>query len=299
MIDYTKLRKIDFEKLLHFYKIFREGSITKAAESTGKPRYTFYYDLKTLEEVLGTKLYIGGKKNFILTKEGQRLAEFCKQTLDNLNMVINNKEDFVQGDLVIHTTITLGLHYFPSIIKAFTDKYPQIKIKLLSGPEYIGSRFHDFDVLVAHGLDNRTDLSQNIVKEFHYGYFASKEYIEKHGQPISEGDLKNHKFLCFTGQYLVPENIMRNAKIIIESNSYLSLSEMCLNGLGICSLSLDVYKILLKENYEKYSKLIRILPEILSETDTVHFSFFKFTAKEKPIRELFEITKEIIRKEAL
>lgn len=299
MVDNLKLRKLDFEKLYNFYIVFREGSVSKAAELIGKPSYTFYYELKTLEDLLGTKLYIGGKKNFVLTEDGKKLADFCKVTLDNLNLIIDNKEEFVTRDLVIHTTVTLGLYFFPVILQQFKQKYPDVKIKLLSGPEYIGSRFHDFDVLVANYMDNRADLSQNMLKDFSYGYFASKDYLERHGEPKTEDDLKNHDFLVYSGQHFIPEQITRNVKTVLESNSYASLFEMCFNGFGICSLSLDIYEILLKDNLQKFSNLVRILPDVVSEQDSVYFSFFKFTAKEKPIRELFEITKRIMKKEEL
>jgi DNA-binding transcriptional LysR family regulator len=267
MIDRTKLRKLDFEKLFNFYTVFREGSISRAAENLSKPNYIFYYDLKILEDILGAKLYIGGKKNFVLTAEGKRLADFCKETLDGFNTIVGNKDDFVKGDLVIHTTVTIGLYYFPAVLKIFKEKYPEIKVKLLSGPEYIGSKFHDFDVLVAHYLDNRTDLSQNTIKKSQYGYFASKEYIKRRGEPQSESDLKGHDFLCFSGHHLIPQDVIKNVNIIVESSSYSSLFEMCLNGLGICSLSLDIYEILLKERPEKYSSLMRVLPSVMAEND--------------------------------
>lgn len=295
MIDQNKLRKLDFEKLLKFYTIHKEGSIAKAAVVTGIPSYTFYYDLKILEEAFGTKLYLGGKKNFTLTEEGRRLADFCKQTLESLNMVIENEDSAHVNELTIHTMVTFAVHYFPLIIEEFKRKYPSIKINILSGPEYVNSKSNDFDIRVAGFADNREDLSQHLLRRFDYGYFASKDYIEKYDEPKKEEDIYNHNLLLYSGVHFLPDHIINNSKEVIETNSYPALFELCVRGFGICSLSLDIYHLLLKENKQKYSKLVRILPNVISEHDNVFFSFFRFTSKEKPIRDMLEISKNLIK----
>lgn len=295
MKDHTKLRKVDLDKLINFYTLFRHGSIAKASAATNVPANTYYYDLRVLEEAFDTKLYMGGKKNWVLTEEGIKLAELSREILNKLEVIKDTHNEFLTGEIVIHTTVTLGLHYLPTILQEFSQKYPSIKVKLLLGPEYLSSRYSEFDIRIASYVDNRVDLSQQLLKTFEYGYFASKGYIEKFGIPKSEDELINHSLLLFTGEHYLPENIIHGSKHIIEANSYPTLVELCLKDLGICSLSLDIYSLLLKENKTKYSSLQRILPNIISESDKVHFSFFRFTSKEKPIRDMYEICKILIK----
>ena len=166
---------------------------------------------------------------------------------------------------------------------------------MLSGPEYTNSKSNDFDVKIAGFSENREDLSQHLLCKFDYGYFASKEYIQLNGKPETEKDLYNHSLLLFAGEQFIPDHIIDNSRNIIETNSYPALFEMCLEGIGIASLSLDIYNLLMQENKIKYSKLVRILPKIISEQDNIYFSFFRFTNKEKAVRELFEISKNLIK----
>ncbi|OJW49208.1 MAG: hypothetical protein BGO67_04425 [Alphaproteobacteria bacterium 41-28] len=299
MMDKNKLRQVDFGKLQNFYTLFREGSISKASIATGVTRRTYYYDLAVLEEVFETKLYLSGKKNFILTDEGKKLADLCKTILDSLSQVTESDSSFTEGNITIHTTASLGLYYFPKIIREFREKYPNITIELLSGPEYLGSKYHDFDITVGPYLSDKRDLSQNLLNIYEYGYFASEEYLNKYGTPKAIEDLRNHKMICYAGEHLLSDEILSKAQVIVKSNSYLTLTELCLLGLGICSLSLDLYNFMIKDEPLRYSKLHRVFPDYVSERDNIYFSFFKFTTKEKPIRDIFEMLKNLVKLEKL
>lgn len=297
-MDKTKLRQIDFEKLLNFYTIFREGSISKASQVSGTSRRTYYHDLAVLEKAFDTKLYLGGKKNFVLTEEGKKLADFCKNSLTELQLVKESESSFTEGKIVIHTTIGISSYYFTRVLKEFNEKYPDIKIDILAGPEYFGSKYHDFDLSVGPYLEDTGGLSQNILSTYEYGYFASKEYLKKHGEPKTEKELRNHRILCFAGVHLLPKDIINDSNIIIKSNSYPTLLELCEQGLGIGSLSLHLTLSYIR-NEPQGSKLVRILPNIISETDNIYYSFPRYSPKEKVIRYLCQMLKDIIKSETL
>ncbi|MBN9344208.1 MAG: hypothetical protein BGO76_00500 [Caedibacter sp. 38-128] len=292
-MDKEKLRQIDLDKLQNFYSLFREGSIAKASAATGVSRRTYYHDLAVLEAAFNTKLYLSGKKSFVLTDEGRKLADFCKSTIDSLSRVTKEEQFFDQGNLIIHTTPSIGAYYFPEIIRLFRKKYPNICIDLLTGAEYFTSKHHDFDVSIGPYLADKRDLSQHLLNNFEYGYFASQEYLAKYGTPETIQDLKNHNFLCYSGEHLIPLDILEKNKTIVKSNLYIALLNMCLKGVGICSLPLDLYKLKMSDN--KDVKLIRILPNTISENDASYFSFYRFTKKEKAIRDLFDIIKNLVK----
>lgn len=288
-----KLRQIDLDKLQNFYSLFREGSISMASAVTGVSRRTYYHDLAVLEEAFGTKLYLSGKKNFVLTDEGRKLAYFCKSTIDSLSIVTEEEEGFNEGDLIIHTTPSMGAYYFPEVIEIFRKKYPRICINMMTGSEYFTSKHHDFDVSIGPYLSDKRDLSQHLLKNFEYGYFASQKYLIEYGTPEKLENLVNHNLLCFAGEHLIPNEILIQNSVIVKSNLYIALLNMCLKGIGICSLPLDLYNI--KVSDDKYLELVRVLPSIISESEPSYFSFYRFTKKEKAIRDLFEIVKNLLK----
>ena len=64
---------MDIELLRNFLEIARLGSMTKAASSLHISQPTLSVQMKSLEEVLGRKLFRKEGRNLVMTEEGELL----------------------------------------------------------------------------------------------------------------------------------------------------------------------------------------------------------------------------------
>lgn len=127
-----------------------------------------------------------------------------------------------------------------------------------------------FDVAIRTLIENREDLIQEFLKEYHLTLYPSKDYIRKNGSPKGLDDLNHHKLLAYGGKDLHPFGdvdwhlslgmpLKEKRKYIFSSNSSSNLFIAAEEGLGIITLPRGYPPL-------KKSKLVPILPDIGPKT---------------------------------
>lgn len=285
--------KITLDKIKTFYQVSREKSISKAGKILGKPRHAMYYELSYIEELLETKLYNSGRKSLTLTSEGIEFSKFCTDVVNRINEYNETEEKIYEGTIIVHTTIGLGINLFPKIIKEFNLLYPKFSIRLFTGYEQISEKTTNFDLLIGPHLNNRQDLTQTFLRNYHYSYYASQEYLDQNGRPNSESELKNHVLLNYSGSTSIPENIINNCnKLVFESNSFPALNEMCRNSIGIGMFINEVNNYFIGDLMKK--KLILLFPDLIIRTEPMYAIFPKSAKYQTAIDNLITIVKNTL-----
>ena len=126
---------MELRVLKYFLTVAEKESITKAAESLYITQPTLSRQLMDLEEEVGKKLFIRGKK-IILTEEGlllRKRAEEIFSLVDKTTMEISNSDDIINGDIHIGTGDSNLISPILRKAKKLQDDYPNIKYHFYSG----------------------------------------------------------------------------------------------------------------------------------------------------------------------
>lgn len=117
-----------------FLAIYREGSITKAAESLYINQSSLGTRLRTLERELGGTLFDRnkGRRNLSLTSAGQRFLPLAQQYQElEAQMQAVCHPVATDGVLRISSLNSIGSYLLPPVYAQFSSRWPEIRLKIM------------------------------------------------------------------------------------------------------------------------------------------------------------------------
>ena len=148
---------MEIRLLKYFLAVSREENITAAAESLHITQPTLSKQLMELEDELGKKLFIRGKRKITLTEDGILLRKRAREIIDLLEKtqaeLKNLDNEVISGDIYIGAGETEGMRIIAKLSSKLQKKYPNIHYHLFSGNsedviEKLDKGLIDFGVLI-------------------------------------------------------------------------------------------------------------------------------------------------------
>ena len=223
-------------------QVASEGTVSGAANVLGVHHATVIRHIDALEQRLGVKLFQRHSRGYTATEAGEELMRVGQATAEQFSALegrLKGKVDDVSGDLVI-TTLAPMAHDLVPIIADFQQTYPEVKIKLLASERLFRLEYGEAHVAIRAG--EAPQEPYNIVQSYRtydLGLFASRDYVQKYGQPSKFEDFASHRFVgrdatvsrapFFQWQQ---EHIPASAVYFRASNE-VSLSQAIGRGIGI------------------------------------------------------------------
>ncbi len=127
---------MELRTLRYFVVTAQELNITRAAEKLNMSQPPLSNQIKSLEEELGTRLFIRGKRHLQLTSEGNLLYRRAQQILE---LVEKTKTEFsvlgegLSGTLYLSTVEGRAPFLAARWIAGFREEYPMVRYSLWNG----------------------------------------------------------------------------------------------------------------------------------------------------------------------
>ncbi len=291
---------MNWEKIKWFYEACAELNISKTAKRLNLSQPALSRHVSDLEHNVGYKLFNRSHSGLSLTPKGVQLFELSKeiagkvQSIEKLTMF---RGESGRKNLKIETSVTLATMWFPHYIPNFIKENPEIQLDLDGLQDEEKLLTGEADVAISTYIPNRTDLIQESLMTFHLGLYASPDYLEKHGKPLSIEDLKTHKFISYgknelhhygTGINTFFENLddfQLQSPIVMNMGT--SIVTVASKGVGIIVLSSE-YPGLPESN------LVQILPQVKCEVE-IFISFPRAKEGCVPVEKLKSFLKKELR----
>ena len=184
------------EDMQLFVLVVETGSFTKAADYCHTPKSTISRRISQLEKDLDTRLLQRTTRKLNMTEAGERFylraVNILKDVEDTEKELIEGQET-VKGKLVLYAP-TLILDKCRHQVSNFTKTYPNCELELHSTA--VGQRAvldKRFDLMVYIGEPYDSSFIARPLGDMGYDYFASPEYLERHGPPESPEEILNHR----------------------------------------------------------------------------------------------------------
>ena len=180
------------------YHVARAGTVSGAADALGVHHATVIRHIDSLEDRLGVKLFQRHPRGYSSTEAGQDLLQVAQATDDQFSQLVSRikgRGDEVSGELVVTSLAFVSPRLTPTLAR-FQERYPDVIVRFLTGEEVLRLEYGEAHVAIRAGA--KPDNPDNVVQPFvplRVSFYASKEYIAKHGQPASTEDLRGHKFV--------------------------------------------------------------------------------------------------------
>lgn len=126
------------QQLRYLVEVYKQGlNVTEAAEKLHTSQPGISKQIRMLEDELGVQIFIrNGKRVVDVTGPGKEVLRIAERMLLQAQNLKRIGEEFVKvenGSLTIATTHTQARYALPKAIKAFIERYPQVRLSLKQG----------------------------------------------------------------------------------------------------------------------------------------------------------------------
>ncbi|MDI7260643.1 MAG: selenium metabolism-associated LysR family transcriptional regulator [Thermodesulfobacteriota bacterium] len=118
-------------RLKVFITVAELQSFTKAGEVLYITQPAVSFQIKSLEEEFGVRLFNREQNKVVLTDIGKVLYNYAKEIFkiyEEAKEEISKLTNSLKGKLIIGVTSIIGKYYLPVVIEAFKQRYPDVEI---------------------------------------------------------------------------------------------------------------------------------------------------------------------------
>lgn len=193
-------QRLDWDRLRIFHAVVEAGSFTKAGNVLGVGQSSISRQIAALEEALGVQLFHRQARGLVLTEQGEVLDRTVRDVVARLASAeaqLIDSRDLPQGELAVTTTLAFGNFWLAPRLAGFTDRYPDIRVRLLASDRELDLGLREADVALRLRPPTRPDLIQRVLFPVRIHLYAAPTYLTTYGVPQVPVDLDRHRLLAF------------------------------------------------------------------------------------------------------
>lgn len=235
----------NWDDLKYFLAMAEEGSLSAAARKINVSQPTLSRRLNALEEDVGAELFARTRTGLEMTALGESLVHHARHMRDDVHAVerlVTGHDSRLKGSVILSCTETLGTDWLVKKTFPFHQQYPGITVEIKVANQTSDLLRREADIALRMFRPVQNDLVAKKTVQINYGYYASREYLDKMGTPERLSDLRDHHFILPHDEILAHTN--RNNRIMrspsdtsFRSNSLQSLEAAVRHGFGIGAYS--------------------------------------------------------------
>ena len=236
-----------FSLLKQFICVVEQGGFAAAAKELGQTPSTISKSIARLESHLAFKLFYRTTRKVHLTAAGSLYLSSARTTLHTLEETersLRKDNDEFCGLLRINLPISYGRLYVLPLIAKFSQRYPDINLKLSFDDRYVDMLEKGIDLTIRTGALEETNLIARKISPIDFLICASPEYLQKHN--VTVDNLANHPWVRFKYQQsgrLMPinldnlpssESVDKCQQFIVDDGE--ALATLCAQGVGLTQI---------------------------------------------------------------
>lgn len=223
-----------------FLAVAKAKSITGAAEELHMSIPTVSRQVRRLQDIIGSQLFITTQNSIRLTQKGEELASMLS-TLDerlfeiSRDLGLENRE--TEGHVRVSVTEALAGIFIAPSLRSFSERYPRVHLHLQNPSNLASFKENHTDIMVSFTPASGTIHCQpcGVV---HLLPVAGRAYIEQYGLP-TRGNLESHFFVDTeyykgkSGLWESWQNAIARGEVAHDCDNSFAYGLMVKSGLGI------------------------------------------------------------------
>ncbi len=240
-MDWTAI-SFDWNRARAFLVTAEEGSLSAAARALGLAQPTLSRQVEALQKELGVVLFERFGRGLELTPAGASLVEHAKfmgQGAMALSIAAQGQSDEISGPVTISTSDAYAGLWLPKILQKLRQQEPGLLIRVVAENSASDLMRREADIAIRNFRPKEPELVAKKIKETTASFFASTDYIARHGvlKTPEEWDNANLILPGETNAFLAALKAsglpVTEKSVAYECSSYLAMWEMVRNGLGV------------------------------------------------------------------
>lgn len=257
---------MDWSRVPVFLKVVEQGSFTAAAKLLGVPKSTTSRSVTTLERELNVQLIKRTTRALELTEAGRAFyarAKAAGAALEEAQAELQQNADEVSGR--VRLSVPNDAMPMVSVVSAFAKKHPNIEVELLVSNRQVNLIEEGVDLALRAGKLDDSSLIARRLAQSDLGFFASPEYLRRHGAPKKVDDLSKHELVLFrsrTAKQRVRLESTAGEEREVQLHGQVSVDDLSfVRGLVLGGVGLGLLPIFFMEVRAFGQRLERVLPD--------------------------------------
>lgn len=183
-----------------FVRVVEDGSLTAAATRLDLPKSSVSRTLARLEADLGVRLLQRTTRSLHLTDAGRVFHERIRRSLDDIvdaERALSEWQRSPRGHLRVTLPIELGMRFMGNLVATFMQAHPEVSLECELSSRLVDLVEEGVDLGLRIGQFNDGNLIGRRLGELHGRFYASPDYLRRHGVPQRVSDLATHEFVLF------------------------------------------------------------------------------------------------------
>ena len=191
---------MDWDRLRIFHTVAESGSFTNAGARLNCSQSAVSRQMRSLEESLNVSLFTRHARGLVLTQEGQELFNTAREVMlriEETERSLMESRERPSGLLRVTTMVTFGAVWLTPHLEQFMSEYPDINMQLILDDADLDLSAGEADVAIRLHEPEQAELIQRPLATFHSHIYASPEYLDRRGTPVTTDDLDSHDLITF------------------------------------------------------------------------------------------------------
>ena len=229
-----------------FVAVVDQHSFSGAADKLGVAKSILSRRISDLEKRLGVQLMQRTTRRLSLTDAGGHFYQRVVTLLSDLNeaeQIVSAAQISVSGRIKLAAPLGIGIGQLSKPIAEFMALHEQIEIVVELNDRHVDLVSEGFDLAVRIGFLQDSSLVARKLATVGFAVCASRDYLDKHGEPRHPSELSDHQVLVYSnvqvGQqwyfYEGKKRISPRVKYRLSANNGELLAKAASHGLGITS----------------------------------------------------------------
>jgi DNA-binding transcriptional LysR family regulator len=184
-----------------FVSVVDSGSFSAVARNRRIGQPAVSKAVVQLEEWLGVSLLLRSTRSLAPTEAGQIFYERAKRAIEEADeavMAARGSASSLSGKLRVSTSVCFGrLHVIP-FLSAFLDQHPDLDLDLVLDDRMVDLVNEGVDVALRAGAMPNSNMTARRIAEGRSVVVATPAYLQRHGTPMSPGELSSHQAIILT-----------------------------------------------------------------------------------------------------
>lgn len=234
--------------LRYFLEVFRAGTLAGAAKRLRVEATTIGRRLTALERSLESRLFERTPGGFVLTAAGERVLEHATEMeahMASIERKASGEDQKAAGVVRLATSENLSVGFLASRLAGFAERHRALTLELVTGTGAVDLLRGEADLALRVGPRMRPEQQSLIARKVGavgLGVYASRAYLERHGEPDPKDGFAGHVLVGYGGALaeIGPNVWMREhasgATVSMRCNSMLGAARAVAVGAGVCVL---------------------------------------------------------------
>ncbi|MEK1900838.1 MAG: LysR family transcriptional regulator [Rhizobium sp.] len=192
--------------------------------------------VSALEDIIGTRLLTRTTRSVKLTEAGAQYFADCQRLLADLSeaeAAAAGAYGRPTGTLTVTTSAMFGTMFVLPLMTEYLDLYPDVIGRGLFVDRVVGMVEEGIDVAIRIGHLPDSGLTATRVGQVRRVICGSPVYFEKHGVPMTPGDLSNHRIVASTSAWTSLEwrfGVHRKSTVHVSPRLFCSTNEAAISA---------------------------------------------------------------------